>query len=247
MHPIYVGYDAREHIAFEVLKSSILTHNPDSQILPLAHSSLRKRGIFRRPWLVESNTGRKIDLIDGRPFSTEFSHSRFLVPYLCNFSGWALFIDCDMLCTRDINAIFDLTRDEYAIMVVKQNHCPTSETKMDQQVQSTYPRKNWSSVVLWNCAHDANKTLNPEFVSVASGANLHQFTWLQDSDIGDISPEWNWIQGTTSDSIEPALIHYTEGGPWFEGHEKVKFGELWIQEYARWLASEQKRVLGLLG
>lgn len=246
MNPIYVGYDSREHIAFEVLRSSILRHNPDSQVLSLVHSALRTRGIFKRPWLVESNTGRKIDLVDGRPFSTEFSHSRFLVPYLCGFSGWALFIDCDMLCTRDINAIFDLARDDYAIMVAKQSHAPCRETKMDQQVQSSYPRKNWSSVVLWNCGHSSNKALTPDFVSVASGADLHQFSWLRDSEIGEISPEWNWIEGTTSETIAPSLIHYTEGGPWFEGYDKVKFAELWNHEYARWLVSEHERVVGLL-
>lgn len=233
---VMVGWDSREKIAYDVLRHSIL-HNTSSEvkIIPLVHKELRRQGWFKRPWLTDAYTGNWTDLVDGRPFSTEFSHTRFLVPALCNYQGWALFMDSDMVFDANIKHLFSLCDDKYAAMVVKHNHKPTEEIKMDGVPQYQYYRKNWSSFILWNCAHPANRFLTPDLVNTKAGRELHAFDWLQDHQIGNLPSEYNWIEDVSPSNIKPSVIHYTEGGPWFDGYKEVKHADKWWKYYQRWL------------
>lgn len=238
---IYIGWDAREDIAYQVCKHSIerTAKNIDVDIIPLKHKKLRQEGHFTRAWLTHGTDGNRYDLLDLKPFSTEFSHTRFLVPFLNNYKGWALFMDCDMLFTSNIRNLFSLCDDRYACMVVKHNYAPEVSVKMDDQPQSKYFRKNWSSFVLWNCAHLKNRRLTPDIVNSKSGTELHQFFWLEDNDIGSLPSTYNWIEGaspvdTSKRDWRPDVVHYTLGGPWFPEYQDVMYGELWTQEYERY-------------
>jgi lipopolysaccharide biosynthesis glycosyltransferase len=171
------------------------------------------------------------DVLDGRPFSTEFAFTRFLVPALQNYQGWALFTDCDILWLDDIAGLYAERDDKFAVQVVKQNHIPQNDIKMDGQVQQQYPRKNWSSVILFNCSHPANKYLTPSYVNTIPGKELHTFAWLRDHEIGDLSPGWNFLVGHTKHTVKPRAMHFTDGGPWFEHLRDVPFGGWWTNEY----------------
>lgn len=241
---IYIGWDAREDIAYQVCRHSILRKikNFEVNIIPLKHKELRKRGLFYRSWLTHPVDGNRYDLVDLKPFSTEFSHTRFLVPYLNNYKGWALFMDSDMLLTCNIRNLFDHCDSKYACMVVKHNYKPDEKPKMDGEPQTRYFRKNWSSFVLWNCAHPKNKHLDLRTVNSDTGSNLHAFSWLNDSDIGSLPTSYNWIEGhTPKDSTRadwrPDVIHYTLGGPWFPEYQDVMYADLWTEEYERYQRS----------
>ena len=215
---VYVGYDTREDIAYQVCKHSILARQPEAVVRPLKQAELRDAGWYTRP----------VDKLA----STEFTFTRFLVPELMNFQGWALFMDCDMILTTDIKELFDQTDDKYAVMCVQHDYEVKEGTKMDGQKQTSYPRKNWSSVVLWNCGHPSNKKLTQDFVNdpEINGAYLHRFSWLKDEEIGELNHTWNYLVGVYDDIERPKLIHYTEGGPWFENYRNCEFSDLWKQE-----------------
>lgn len=242
-HQIFIGYDAREAIATDVCKHSIArrTEHPVNFTF-LKHRELRQQGIFSRPWLTEGPTGNWRDLIDDKPFSTEFSHTRFLVPFLMKYRGWALFLDSDMIALSDIAALFALCDDKYAVMCVKHQHkVKHGDVKMDGRAQLSYFRKNWSSFVLFNCGHVANRDLTPERVNFMKGSDLHAFSWLKDSEIGALPFSYNYISGVSpkltnmNDGRQmPAVIHYTEGGPWFPECPDVPFGSFWTVEYEDW-------------
>ena len=160
--------------------------------------------------------------------SVEFTYTRFLTPYLAEFNDWALFIDCDFLFTRDVAELFAMADDKYALMCAKHDYIPKNAVKMDGQKQVSYPRKNWSSCILWNCGHPANAILNPDVVSKESGAFLHRFYWLPDELIGSIPIEWNWLEGEyDKPDVPPAAIHFTNGGPWFDEWQDVDYADLW--------------------
>lgn len=199
---------------------------------------MREQGAFSRPWIINGKSGEMTDLIDGRTFSTEFSHTRFLIPFLNGYKGWALFCDADMLFQSDISALWKLCDDRYAIMCVKHRYERTeSYVKMDNRQQRMYARKNWSSFVLWNCGHYANGVLTPEMVSFLSGAELHSFKWLEEYQIGTLPYEYNFISGVSPklaiDST-PSVIHYSDGGPWFDNCKDVAYAQEWIEEYESW-------------
>lgn len=219
MNQIYIGWDSREAIAYDVCVASIekRTSTP-VQISALKQNDLTKLGIYQR---------KKDPLA-----STEFTYTRFLAPYLNNYKGWCLFIDCDFLFTADIQELFDYSDDRYAIMCVQHDYHPKEKIKMDGAVQTDYPRKNWSSCILWNCGHPSNKVLTPEIVNSQTGAYLHRFQWLKDEEIGSIPIEWNWLEGWYPKPKEglPKAIHYTRGGPWFDGYQNVDYANLWQKE-----------------
>jgi len=213
---VFVGYDTREDIAFQVCEFSIKRFNTNVNVTPLVQHELRQKKIY---W-------REVDKLA----STEFTFTRFLVPHLMNFKGWALFIDCDIVFLEDVNNLFSLADDRYAVMCVKHEFNPKPGLKMDGQVQTVYPRKNWSSVVLWNCSHPSNEKVTVDSVNNPNfdGAYFHRFTWLKDEEIGELPCDWNWLVGWyKKDDGIPRAIHYTEGGPWFKNYRNCEFNQDW--------------------
>jgi lipopolysaccharide biosynthesis glycosyltransferase len=238
---IYVGFDPREAAAFAVARESIRRRlTAPIQIKGLVLDSLKNLGLYWRP--TEKRLGKLWDVISGAPMSTEFAISRFLVPHLHTQGGWALFMDCDMLAKGNLVRIFDeleQSNDAHkAVYVVKHVHEPTNTTKMDDCVQTSYARKNWSSFMVFNCDHPANKRLTLELINSARGLDLHQFCWLQDDEIGELDPKWNYLVGHTvlPEGVDPKVVHYTDGGPWFTGLETVAYADDWRAELNRWAA-----------
>lgn len=245
---IFIGYDSREAVASNVASHSITRHTQaETSIQLLKHRDLRKQGLFSRPWLIRPDSGDYEDLIDGRPFTTEFSHTRFLVPALMQYKGWALFIDSDMIFLSDVKHLFKLCDERYAVQCVQHKHVPKEGApKMDGRLQNVYHRKNWSSLVLWNCGHPSNKKLTIEKVNHMKGGDLHAFSWLQNHEIGDLPATYNYISGVSprmpsmnGKAVLPDNIHYTEGGPWFEGCADVPYADLWISEFEEWCREAQ--------
>lgn len=208
---VYVGYDHREIAAYGVAVSSMRRRTPRPlSVEPLILDKLGR--YLTRP--VEVRDGRLWCPISEAPMATEFAISRFCVPFICQ-EGWALFTDCDVLCLNDLDYLFRLADNKYAVMVVKHNQQPTESLKMDGQIQTSYSRKNWSSVVLWNCAHPAHERLTLAELNGWPGRDLHAFKWLEDSEIGELPRGWNYLVG-----VNPAMpaanvhmLHYTLGTP----------------------------------
>lgn len=218
MIPVYIGYDSREREAYNACVNSIkINSNISENLYPLKINDLRVSGLYRRD--------------DDALSSTEFSFSRFLVPYLCDYRGWALFCDCDFIFLEDLANLFKLTDDKYAVMCCQHNYTPINKIKMDNKQQHLYPRKNWSSLVLWNCGHPSNKVLTPDIVNTQTGQYLHRFSWLKDAEIGSIPIEWNWLVGWYKEPGDgsPKALHYTEGGPWFEGYKNCEYSSIYYQ------------------
>jgi lipopolysaccharide biosynthesis glycosyltransferase len=216
MNKIFIGYDSRESICYDVCKFSIYENTKKNvEIIPIKLDEIAN--IYKR---------EKDPLA-----ATEFSYSRFLVPFLCDYKGIALFCDCDFIFLEDIQGIFDLYDDKYSAMVCKHDYIPTNAVKMDGCIQSSYPKKNWSSLILWNCSHPKNKILTPELINNQTGKFLHRFEWLDEEDIGDIPITWNWLVGWYKEPIDgnPKGLHYTEGGPWFENYKNCEYSEIWLE------------------
>lgn len=214
---VFIGYDIREDIAFQVCEYSIKKHNSTAEVIPLKQKDLRESGIYTRA----------IDPLS----STEFTFTRFLVPYLSDYTGWAVFVDCDFVFVDDVKKLFDEADNKYAVMVVKHNYSPSEGLKMDGCKQLPYPRKNWSSTILWNCGHPLNRKLTPDIVNTETGQFLHRFQWLNDEKIGELQPEWNWLVNWYREPKDgsPKAIHYTEGGPWFKEYRRCQYHKVWKQ------------------
>jgi lipopolysaccharide biosynthesis glycosyltransferase len=208
---VFIGYDTKEKVAFNVLSYSILKNSTKPvSITPIYLENIKDDFIRERNNLS----------------STEFSFSRFIVPHLMNYQGWALFMDCDMLMTADINELWRLRDDRYAVQVCKHNYEPKHSEKFLGQVQTKYEKKNWSSFMLLNCKKCT--TLTPDYVMKASGLELHQFKWLESEDlIGNLPLEWNWLAGEYEDKLDVKCVHYTEGGPWFTEYVNCNYSEEW--------------------
>lgn len=229
---IYIGHDDREDKAYRVCEYTLRKQTKAPlHVVALRHKSLRNQGLFNRPWVVDGKTGNYRDHRDQKPFSTQFAFTRFLVPYMQGYTGWALFMDCDMLVVGDITELFALADPQYAVQVVKHNHHPENREKMDGCEQSRYFRKNWSSVVLFNCGHEANRKLSLDVVNSWPGSWLHSFAWLKNEMIGELPPEWNYLVGHTAGVRYPKILHFTDGGPWMEGWKDVPYGANWLQSY----------------
>jgi hypothetical protein len=226
--PIYVGFDHREKEAYDVCTKSISKRASIPYVIhPLDLHILRDKGHY---WRAERRDGnQRYDMVDGKPFSTDFSFSRFLVPYLCGYRGWAVFMDCDFLVLEDIAELLALKDDKYAVQVVKHRFTPAISYKMDGQWQMPYPRKNWSSLILWNCSHGANQVLTREVVNSQTGSWLHGFSWLENEQIGPLPEAWNWLVGHS----KPKALHFTNGVPNFPGYEMGEFAQEWHREYWR--------------
>lgn len=229
---IFVGYDPREDLAYQVCRYSILKRSSiPVEVIPIKQSELREKKHYWR----ERN---KLE-------STEFSFTRFLTPFLANYEGWAVFVDCDFLYLGDVKELVDLIDEKYAVLCVQHDYTPKEATKMDGVVQTVYPRKNWSSMVLYNCGHRKNRILTPEVVNKESGAYLHRFQWLEDDEIGSVPFVWNFLVGHNQvvngdPNTHPKAIHYTSGGPWFEAWRDCEFGDLWLKELEEYEKLKEK-------
>jgi hypothetical protein len=168
-----------------------------------------------------------------RDGSNTFIYSRFLTPYLNGFAGWAIFADGDMVCTQDIRGLWDLRDESCAVQVVKHDYRTKANVKYLGNKNENYPRKNWSSLILWNCAHPKNRSLTPEFIAGQSGAYLHRFTWLEDADIGALPREWNWLTTEYEDNPGARLLHYTLGTPCFRDYRDAPMSGVWHEHYRR--------------
>ena len=213
--PVYVGYDPKESIAWHTMVQSLMENSSCPLAIHPVNISNYKKIFSRKPDPSQSN---------------EFSFSRFLVPYLQNYEGIAVFMDCDMMLRDDIFDVLKEVNLDNAVSVVKHDYTPSDKVKFLNKVQYTYPRKNWSSFVVWNCSHKKNRKLTPTFIESASGLELHRFTWLLDTEIGDLNVRWNWLVG---DYINPPMdvknIHWTIGGPYFEEYSDVDFSAEWFE------------------
>tara|TARA_Y100000593_G_scaffold83590_1_gene157691 strand:- start:5962 stop:6645 length:684 start_codon:yes stop_codon:yes gene_type:complete len=218
---IFIGWDSREEDAYKVCVASLQKHSSEElDITPIVRETLMDTGEYFRE---QPEAG-----------SVEFTYTRFLTPYLAEYKDWALFIDCDFLFTQDVAKLFNFADDKYALMCAKHDYIPKNAVKMDGQKQVVYPRKNWSSCILWNCGHPMNSLLTSKTVSEWTGAYLHRFMFLKDNMIGEIPIEWNWLEGEyNKEEFEsvynrpPSAIHFTNGGPWFENWQDVDYANLW--------------------
>lgn len=216
---IYIGFDKNEEVAFHVLSASILRRASEPvTITPVALNSLRN--IFSR---------------DLNPLqSTEFSFSRFLTPYLSDYKGWSIFMDCDMLVLDDIAELWKLRDDQYSVMCVKHDHKPREQVKFLNKIQTQYEKKNWSSLMLLN--NEKCKTLTVDYVNSASGLDLHRFKWLNnEAEIGSIPSKWNHLVDY-DDSLPVdhiSNLHFTEGGPYFEEYKNCPYSEVWRSEFLK--------------
>ena len=213
---IFVGYDSREQIAYDVCEYSILKHNQNVQVIPLKQDELRAQNLY---W-------RDVDPLS----STEFTFTRFLVPHLCDYEGWAIFVDGDMIVRDDIVKLWDLQNPYMDVMVVKHDYRTRMPVKYLGAPNEDYPRKNWSSVILWNCNSFPNRQLTPEFVQRATGSELHRFSWLDDARIGELPPEWNWLPDEYGVNKHAKLLHYTLGTPCFQEFADTPQGDEWHRE-----------------
>jgi hypothetical protein len=227
---IWVGFDSRQQLAYDVCLHSMRAP-PGIPVRGLYLQELRMVGLYTRP--TEQRGGQLWDVISDAPMSTEFAISRFLVPHLAR-TGWAAFMDCDMLVRGHIGDLFLQGNEDKAVMVVKHDHKPLADTKMDGQMQTLYKRKNWSSMMLFNCDHPSNRKLTVDMINTLPGRDLHRFCWLRDDEIGSLDHCWNYLVGHTPESVDPEIVHFTDGGPWMEGYESVPYAEEWRQEQRQW-------------
>ena len=212
---IFIGYDEGEKIAFHVLTESIRKQSSEPiSITPIDLNTIRNHFIRDK----QSNQ------------STEFAFSRFMVPYLSNYEGWSIFMDCDMLLRTDINELWKLRDDDYAVMCVKHNYEPKQDVKFRGAKNEKFPKKNWSSLMLMNNAKC--KLLTPEYVRTASGLELHQFKWLEsERDIGAIPKTWNWLVGEYEYNPLANNVHFTLGGPYFYDYVNCDYSKEWFNVY----------------
>ena len=224
---IFVGYDSKEVAAYHVLASSIIRRaTTPVAIIPLA---LNQLSIFTRT--------------RGAKESTEFSISRFLVPYLSDYDGWSLFMDCDMLCKIDVTELlmYPMLNPDKAILCCQHDYVPKTDTKFLGQTNSAYPKKNWSSLMLMNNARC--RALTPEYVNTASGLDLHRFNWLaSDEEIGALPLEYNWLVGEYDPNPNAKILHYTLGGPWFEAYRDSDHSKEWFDEQCTVAATTDKHI-----
>jgi len=213
---LMVGFDQREAIAYHVFCQSVIDRaSMPIQFLPLAENSL--------------NQYKEIHT-DG---SNKFVYSRFLTPYLMNFSGWAIFADGDMVCQADIVELWSLRDTTKAVQVVKHDYKTKATKKYLGNKNEDYPKKNWSSLILWNCGHPENAILTPEFIQGQPGSYLHRFSWLGDNLIGELDAEWNWLAIEYPENPNAKLIHYTLGTPCFKDYANECMSDAWKRNYLR--------------
>lgn len=244
---VCIGYEPREQAAYTVARQTVRKHSglQANDVLPIVLEEQIDAGLYRRRTehrpKENSKSVQLFDVISEHPMSTEFAISRFLSIELTKRSfrrspglhGWVVFMDCDMLVRQSMEPLFEQIEasPDKAMFCVKHNHQPVGTVKMDDQVQSVYNRKNWSSVMALNCDHPANEALTLDLINRVPGRDLHRFCWLENDElIGELDPKWNWLVGHSSPDINPAIVHFTEGGPWFENYQSVSYAGEWNKQ-----------------
>ena len=221
---IIVGFDQREAIAYHTFTQSVIENSSiPVRFMPLSIRSLSNYKEVHK---------------DG---SNDFIYSRFLTPYLMNFNGWAIYADGDMVCLNDIKKLWDLRDNKFAIQVVKHDYKTKIKSKYWGNKNEDYPRKNWSSLILWNCEHYSHRVLTPEFIQKQTGAFLHRFSWVKDKEIGSIVKEWNWLAMEYEEKKDINLIHYTIGTPCFEEYQDKSLSFFWKKSFLNLLDGFYKK------
>lgn len=234
---IFIGWDAREHLGWQVCAASLQRHaSYPVQVQPISRPELIGRGLYHRPQRLID--GVQHDEISHAPVSTDFSLARFWVPLLAGSTGWAMFVDCDFMFRSDVRRLFERCDPRYAAMVVPHQHVPVETEKMDGQVQTVYPRKNWSSLVLWNMAHAGTRRLTTYLLNNATGRDLHRFHWLKDEEIGFLPESWNWLDGHSDPAMAVDAVHFTRGTPDMPGWEHTRYAAEW-NRYAQALVGSR--------
>jgi lipopolysaccharide biosynthesis glycosyltransferase len=223
-----------------VARRTLRRHAPGIPIHAIELSALREAGLYTRTMSIRD--GRMWDDISGAPQATEFAISRFLTPHLAR-TGWALFVDCDVMARANVQDLFAQCDPSKAVMCVQHNYVPKDTMKMDGQLQMMYKRKNWTSVMAINCDHPANKLLTVEKINELPGRDLHALCWLKDRDIGKLDPAWNFLVGESDPKIEPKIVHFTNGVPSMLGYDKQPYADEWFRERSEWLNADAS-VLG---
>ena len=213
---IVVGFDQRESVAYHTFTQSVI----EKSSLPVAFI----------PLAINTLKGYEEKHEDK---SNDFVYSRFLTPYLNDFKGWAIFADGDMICQADIKELWDLKDQSKALLVVKHEYETKAHQKYLGNTNENYPRKNWSSLILWNCGHPKHQILTPDFITNQTGKYLHRFSWLEDSDIGELPPEWNWLAIEYPENRKAKLIHYTLGTPCFKTYRDTEMSDIWHETQKR--------------
>ena len=215
---IVVGFDQKESVAYHTFTQSVIEKSTiPTRFMPLSVGSLTKYKEVHE---------------DG---SNDFIYSRFLVPYLMNFKGWAIYADGDMVCLEDIKKLWDLRDNKFAVQVVKHEYKTKVKNKYWGNKNEDYPRKNWSSLILWNCEHLSHKILTPEFIQEQPGSFLHRFSWIKDIEIGSIEKEWNWLAMEYEEKKDINLIHYTIGTPCFKEYQNSSLSTYWKKSFINML------------
>jgi hypothetical protein len=224
---VFIGFDSREPVAYHVAAHSVLSRaSKPVAIIPLVQDQLRKAGLYTRE--------------RGATEATEFSMTRFLVPYLSGYEGVSIFMDCDVVVRCDVHELVREARTSKrlqpsgelapAVYACQHDYIPKDAVKMDGCVQTTYPRKNWSSVMVFDNEMCAN--LSPEYVSSATGLDLHRFNWTT-RPVGSLPLTFNWLAGEYPPNPDAKILHYTNGGPWFRDYQDCDHAKDWLDEYVR--------------
>ena len=213
---IFVGFDQKESIAYHAFVQSLI----DSSSIPLSITPLAENNlnIYNEKHLDGTN---------------KFTYSRFLVPYLMNFKGWAIYFDGDMVCLSDVKDLIRNFDTNKAVSVIKHDYKTKNSVKYFGQKNENYPRKNWSSVIIWNCEHPKNKILTPDYIESMNGAFLHRFKWLDNVEIGELDKKWNWLAVEYPEIKDANLIHYTLGTPCFEEYKNTSMANYWKKAFNR--------------
>jgi lipopolysaccharide biosynthesis glycosyltransferase len=213
---LFVGFDQREAVAYHTFCQSVMEHSSQPvSFTPLVLSSLPR---YRETHGDGSNT---------------FIYSRFLTPYLCGHDGWAIFADGDMICRADISELWAMRDASKAVQVVKHDYRTKAAVKYLGNKNQDYPRKNWSSLILWNCDHPKHRLLTPDFLMAQTGAFLHRFQWLDDDEIGSLPTAWNWLTTEYEDNYSAKILHYTLGTPCFKDYRSAEMSDEWHRHHQR--------------
>ena len=254
---VFMGYDPSEHAAYATAKYSLETlSSVPVKVIPIEHMDLRQQGLFTREWTIRAD-GQTMCNVDNKPFSTQFSHSRFLVPELWRNTpdpdkkDLVMFVDCDWLFFGDIGDIFrkiekeqKVNDNENPLYCVHHDYVPTVTKKMHGVEQTKYNFKLWSSMMVFNMAHEDCQNLSADVVNTWDGRALHTFEWLDNvHNIGEIPQEWNFIPGHSEKHCKEIKgLHFTTGGPWHKGFERCKYANLWHEVYKDYLMSKIRNV-----